>query len=97
MSEQKITLKFKRSLELDQIQDSTGFMWLPGHAREVDPGLGQQLLKNFPKNFDNVTPKPIMPDKQTPLGGTFKENAVEMAPDKMIDEDKPGTKKKGKK
>ena len=88
MNEQKLTLRFKRSQELDQIQDRTGFVWLPGHAKEVDLDLGQQLLKSFPKNFEKI----LIPTAAIQVKGT-----IEAAPDKMVTEERPTTKKKEKK
>jgi hypothetical protein len=78
----KHLLQFKRTPETPELEDTTGFVWLPGYEKEVDEQTYQKLMRHYPKNFVDHTPPAI------------KSLTVEDAPDKMISEDKPKTKKK---
>jgi hypothetical protein len=91
MEEEQYIAKFKASMGLSQLTDPTGFVWNPGTEKQVGQGLVDWINKFLPKNFEI---RQLSPMTKVELDSPVAPSAIETAPDKMVSDVKPKTKKK---
>lgn len=76
-----------------KFNDQDGHQFEDGQTYDLAADKAASLMKRFPYNFIKVEAVKV-PD--VPEGLPDEGNAIEKASDKMVSEDKPKTKKKGK-
>lgn len=91
MEEKQYLAKFRAVMGLSQLTDPSGFVWNPGMEKQVGQGLADWIKKFVPKNFEIVEVKPVV---KVELDSPIEPSAIETAPDKMVTDSKPKTKKK---